>query len=46
MSYDAMGKSGDFYFLATATPRSGDTVDAQKKALSKLLDYVSIDVSP
>jgi hypothetical protein len=43
MSYDAMGKSGDFYFLATAAPRPGDTVDTQKKALSKLLDTISID---
>jgi hypothetical protein len=43
MSYNALGKSGDFYFIASATPRPDDTVESQKKTLARLLEYVSLE---
>jgi hypothetical protein len=45
LSYDALGKSGDFYFLAAAMPKPGDqvSIDSQKKSLAKLLDTISIE---
>lgn len=44
LSYDAVGRSGDFYFVASATP-TGENLDVQKKSLQKLLDLISIDTA-
>ncbi|HWD40289.1 MAG TPA: hypothetical protein VG944_15680 [Fimbriimonas sp.] len=43
ISYEAIGKSGDFYFLATCRPIPGPSASAQRKLLQELIGQTSIE---
>jgi hypothetical protein len=44
MSMEAVGVSGDFYFIASCRPVPGPTYIAQKKLIDGLLSEISIDI--